>query len=1249
MTFFDLTLLDSCVEGDASPSQAGGTVAGNPISEAYEGRRGSEPDASYGRIVREKAVDCGQSSTTVQQIEINDHLREGLSVCEDCSSSLDDDDEIPLRVLKDRASQLRRKRGDGDDKPMDVLKGRASQFRRKENLGRRAVKDRASARDERNSLSPEQQKVVELFEEGKNVFFTGAGGTGKSFLLKYIISALKKKFTLVHKAPRPGPIPGSIAYCECFACSVAVTASTGIAALAIGGTTLHSVTGIGVPRRIRDFSRMYQSRLITKWRNMKVLIIDEVSMISAEMFEYIEQTLSQLRTQGETVKFFYENSTSSEVINLSTELLPFGGLQVILAGDFFQLLPVVNKHDDANGRPSWDELTNRGMAFQAPAWQKADLNVVILKTIFRQNEKDPFVNLLEDIRTGRNPDSVDTIVQKCTRELKCEFGIKPTLLFPRNKEAKELNELELTKLRPREVVMISVDSFVTAEECKFDLLKSSIQRDRSLMERHEKQRHLLAKHIFWKACAAEHILRLKIGAQVILLRNLLRPGSQTMTLVNGSRGVVVGWTPREQALADLTAERENLGEGTLKKKFLTQNWIKCLQESDFDMVPRVKFRNGQTIDIVPMVFSHEVVNVGECTRIQVPLKLAWAMTIHKCQGMTLDYAKVSLSHVFAEGQTYVALSRVRSMDGLQILDTNQRKSVVRTNKDVKIYCEALEEGKGYAGKVLEFRKVIPYYPCKSEKKSTSNHLQDLDMIDEVDDEYFIDDIYEGTEPKVLQTFEQHQSESELEGPVGSCIRNSDSHKLLAHDGTEQGERVRKVFVDTVDCSDIIEDGQDLDKNVNTTLEVDHFKEIMQDSLGQVENLRASGSAEQIPGQESSSGQVPTSNIVRPSAEQNEVTISERIEQRKVKQIGAVSRNITGWVGNATTGSPPWITQCGIGTDYHVMIDRGSTRGDSRTYSEYNGQCHEIGNKRKFDEKFGNYAEDLTGKRKKATSAISGNHRNDWRHKTFDLPGKRKRDEGMVQNPALNNQKMISHSNFGTTYEQPDRTRKRGRIEGYSPTSKTICGTIRQCDRRSASSSGRVEYTVQNVTAGVSAEQSSLMQGTGKLAIGLPEVSRSAVSNGSDRQCVREQTSNKVMGRCLHSTMNVESTRSRGDSGKSSEQFHCLHDVKNGLVHNSSSMKSLKEKVKQKTNTDTVTPIGETGAPKQFRTPECHESGFRYKRPTKKLELRTVKEVQQDPLKAPGRWYRILTSQDDCICYFCDIEGHSVSDCPERTK
>ena len=429
-------------------------------------------------------------------------------------------------------------------------------------------------------LSAEQRSVLEDVLAGKNVFFTGNAGTGKTFLLKRIVQALREK------------------YSEAFGEKVAVVATTGIAATHVGGITINAALGIGAPSLYRDFRTMHRTDNSTRIRRWKVLVIDECSMMSAEFFEEVEFMLREVRDSA----------------------LPAGGLQLVVTGDFFQLPPVTRPLLPDTAK---DAFLNFGYAFQCPAWRTCRMQASLLTKVFRQTDME-FMALLDAIRDGKMPaapKAVRRLVELCKRPIAVENGVKPTQIFSKNKDVDEMNAMELARLACTLVQFGSKDDVVF--EAHLKEVGSEKDFGAALVK--------LKRNEFFRDCLAPPLLRLCVGAQVMLLKNL----DTSANLVNGSRGVVVGFTTVTAAAG---------------------------------AVPIVRFTDGTRVEIPPAKFSSSVHGTGECVRIQVPLKLAWAITVHKSQGMTLDLVRVSLRSMFCVGQAYVALSRARSLEGLEIID-----------------------------------------------------------------------------------------------------------------------------------------------------------------------------------------------------------------------------------------------------------------------------------------------------------------------------------------------------------------------------------------------------------------------------------------------------------------------------------------------------------------------------------------------------------------------------------------------------
>jgi ATP-dependent DNA helicase PIF1 len=482
---------------------------------------------------------------------------------------------------------------------------RSSDARKVDRQGAFAIRSRNVVWEEDRLLSAKQQEALDVIQEGSNVFITGVAGTGKSLLLRRALEYLDQKYDK-RQYVAVGP--------------------TGPAAIALEGQTIHSFAGIGIPRTISDFMKVKNKK--KQWKDLKVLVLDEASMVSGEFFDLLSDAVSEIRKDPR----------------------PFGGIQLVICGDFLQLSPIAPRNSDIeqmvdallakeglNEREAREMLfLNRGFTFQAYNWQKANFRVVELDQVFRQQNKQ-FIDILQDIRKGHIPPStLEFLRTKCQRPLPPnEFGIRPTILHSRNRDVSRDNLVELQKLQAKTVIYESSDK---------------IKRDKEAPKWADDQ---LWKNQFFNNCIAEEMLQLKVGAQVMLVKN---EGAGPNQLVNGSRGTVVGYRkpPRTKA-----------GE-------------EVVLLSGVDTYPVVQFVHGAKKLILPTSFESRVVGLGTCTRLAIPLKLAWAITTHKAQGLTLDYVIADLGEVFAEAQAYVALSRASDENGLEL--RNFSPSRVRANR-----------------------------------------------------------------------------------------------------------------------------------------------------------------------------------------------------------------------------------------------------------------------------------------------------------------------------------------------------------------------------------------------------------------------------------------------------------------------------------------------------------------------------------------------------------------------------------------
>lgn len=398
-----------------------------------------------------------------------------------------------------------------------------------------------------------QAEALDLLKLGHNVFLTGAAGTGKTFLLNDYIKYLKDHGV-----------------------GVAITASTGIAATHIGGQTIHSWSGMGIRDALADdelIKLTENSRVKRNFKNTNVLIIDEISMLHAHQLNMVDQIARRMKDFTK----------------------PFGGLQVILSGDFFQLPPVSRGYDEIQ------------FAYECPAWEHGEFQICYLHEQYRQGE-DPLLDVLNDIRNGEpNEETRVPLRTRYKREPRAPGGetLKPTKLYAKNINVDTINAQALKELDG------DVETFLMQSR-GFKQLTDGLK----------------------KSCLAPEELNLKLGAEVMFVKN-----SPEGDYVNGTRGTIIGWDAEEE-------------------------W------------PIVRTFDGEEIVAYPEEWRYEEHGTVRAAISQVPLRLAWAITIHKSQGMTLDAAEVDLSDAFEPGMGYVALSRVRTLNGLKLMGLNDTALMV---------------------------------------------------------------------------------------------------------------------------------------------------------------------------------------------------------------------------------------------------------------------------------------------------------------------------------------------------------------------------------------------------------------------------------------------------------------------------------------------------------------------------------------------------------------------------------------------
>lgn len=395
-----------------------------------------------------------------------------------------------------------------------------------------------------------QATALTILKLGHTTFLTGAAGAGKSYVLREYISYLKRH---------------GVRY--------AVTASTGIASTHIGGTTIHAWSGIGIRQKLTAYDLdaiEEKANVYKRWNDTQVLIIDEISMLHASFVDMLDKLAKHLRRND----------------------APFGGMQVVFTGDFFQLPPVVRQ---GNEYESIDVF-----AFASSAWKAAKPVVCYLTEQFRQ-EDDTLTNILNAIRLGEVEEDHYLSLQETSKKPHADDHIK---LYTHNENVDLINRKAFDALDG------DVRVYAMVTKGKGPILESLKNN-----------------------CLADEILELKIGAKVICIKN-----DMERKYVNGSMGIIVDF------------EQDN--------------------------TPVVELASGKRVSIKADTWRIEEDGKVRAEISQLPIKLAWAITVHKSQGMTLDRAEIDLSRSFASGQGYVALSRLKALDGLYLKGFNAQALMI---------------------------------------------------------------------------------------------------------------------------------------------------------------------------------------------------------------------------------------------------------------------------------------------------------------------------------------------------------------------------------------------------------------------------------------------------------------------------------------------------------------------------------------------------------------------------------------------
>ncbi|WP_379543003.1 AAA family ATPase [Psychrobacter sp. R86515] len=447
-----------------------------------------------------------------------------------------------------------------------------------------------------------QSSALDILKTGQNVFLTGSAGSGKTYTLNQYIDYLRAR-----RVP------------------VAVTASTGIAATHMNGTTIHSWSGIGIKDELSDRDLTNLSRkqfLADRLKDTAVLVIDEISMLHAKQLNLVSQVLKHIRKNDKA----------------------FGGIQVVVAGDFFQLPPIGSK----------GETNREKFAFMSEAWLDAKFHICYLSEQHRQVSEAANGGLdLDDILNQiRRQEVTFEAIAALENTYDQSVDIKRTRLYTHNLNVNKINDKELALLDGE---MMRFEATTTGDSKLVETLKKTVRTQDELI--------------------------LKVGAKVMFIKNNAELG-----VSNGTMGELIGFAAvkiddskdSSDALIEDDSDSEDTDEATDKKTTKSKKSAakkeaeqSKAKKAATQKMPVVRLNSGREVIAEPeeWIIEDETGDVL-ASYLQVPLCLAWAITIHKSQGMTLDAAEIDLSRTFELGQGYVALSRLKSLSGLQLLGMN---------------------------------------------------------------------------------------------------------------------------------------------------------------------------------------------------------------------------------------------------------------------------------------------------------------------------------------------------------------------------------------------------------------------------------------------------------------------------------------------------------------------------------------------------------------------------------------------------